>query len=81
MGWTEILDALEHQMKRQERAFDDGGDVPAAVIPIAPNEPMSPEQRVRAAGLQQRTDALLDRTLMAIEGNRRSRSPYSTNGS
>lgn len=74
--WTDVLDVIERQIARQERAFERGEET-ETVVPVAPPTPMSERERVRASDLLQRTNDLLDRTLAAVRsGGGRSSSPY-----
>ncbi|MEE9414271.1 MAG: hypothetical protein V3V01_03230 [Acidimicrobiales bacterium] len=75
--WTAIIDALDDQLRLQERALS-GGRVPAGVVFDVPPVAMSTTERARANELLLRTDALLNsvvdmtRTVQALD-----QSPYS----
>jgi len=76
-AWTPILDRLEHQLRRQERAFTRGTPVPPAVTFARPDESMTPTETIRATDLMLRTDALIDRAVVVVRfGRGQGPSPY-----
>lgn len=77
-SWTDVLDVLERQLNRQERAFRIAGDLPNVLVLERPDEPMSATEEVRAIDLMQRHDALITDTLeMMKRGRTQTASPYS----
>jgi len=75
-AWTPILDRLEHQLRRQERAFDGGAPLPPTITFERPDEPMTPTETIRATDLMLRTDALIDRAVVMVRGRGQGSSPY-----
>lgn len=75
--WSQILDRMERQVRRQERALEAGEPLPGIMSLQAPETPMTAAERVRATALMQRTDGLITSTLDAMKAQRRpSPSPY-----
>ncbi len=75
--WTQLLDVLERQLARQERAFRASGELPNGLNLQQPDSVMTHAERVRATALMQRTDALLYETLDVMRQNRRPQTtPY-----
>ena len=74
-AWSPILEQLEHQLRRQERALRSGAPVPPTMVFDRPTEPMTPTETIRATDLMMRTDALLEATVTVV---RSGRSPGST---
>lgn len=75
--WSNLLDRMERQVRRQERALDAGDPLPTIMTLEAPTTPMTSAERVRATALMQRTDGLITTTLDAMKAQRRpTASPY-----
>jgi hypothetical protein len=75
--WSLLLDRMERQVRRQERALDAGEPLPGILQLDAPATPMTPGERVRATALMQRTDGLITSTLESMKAQRRPNStPY-----
>lgn len=74
-AWTEILDRMERQLRRQERALESGEPVPGVLTLAPPESSMTAAERVRATALMQRTDGLLTATLESMRAQKR---PHTT---
>ena len=76
-AWTLVLDRLEHQLRRQERAFESGEPLPPTLAFERPDEPMTATEVIRASDLMCRTDALIDRVVVVVRfGRGQGFSPY-----
>ena len=74
-----LLDLLEGQLRRQERAFRNGGDPPRGLSLERPDVPMTAAETVRATDLMQRTDALIDEAVQIVRVRRSQvQSPYAS---
>lgn len=73
--WTAILDRMERQLHRQERALASGEPLPGILTLTPPESPMTGAERVRATALMQRTDGLLTATLDSMRAQKR---PHAT---
>lgn len=74
--WSAIIDALDDQLRLQERAMS-SGRIPVGVVFDVPPVAMSKIERARASDLLLRTDALLDKVIdMTRTAQSLDQSPY-----
>lgn len=75
--WSETLDLLEDQLRRQESAMSDTSSIPDGLDLLQPTSPMTEAELVRATGLLERTDTLLYKVLdLTRQANNTKSSPY-----
>ncbi len=75
--WSLLLDRMERQVRRQERALEDGDPLPGIMQLERPDIAMTSAERVRATALMQRTDGLITATLATMKSQLRpSSTPY-----